>query len=203
MLPHDQRVAGSAWTVRPLPPTLGMRGRIGVASVWALSAMCYSLRFHGRARIDVLGAACALGLIVAATLFASHRRARLLVDGDRLVHSTLFRDRVVRPDGAGGRVLELRIDQGRAASRLLDLWVLYDGDGKPAVCLNRRAWGADDLEAIRRAFGLRLESEETPIASRDALRRYPGVLPGWTARPVLAAVGVLSLILVLAALASL
>lgn len=170
---------------------------VGVAAGWILMSFLYSLRFHGSARVMVVGAGVALAVGVIGLINLSYRRTKLSMIDGRLVFTGLLRDRVALAGDGTGRVVKVEVDWGKGSARRSRFWLLINAAGRTAVFLNRDAWDDGQLEGLREHLGLPIEIVETPKRPVELRKAHPGTIPWWGAHVSVATV---LAILVLAAL---
>jgi hypothetical protein len=172
-------------------------GQAGGAVAWILASLLYSLRFDGLTRVVVVGVGVAVAVGVVGFLYLARRRMKLALVGRRLVFSGLMHDRVVLDGDHAGRVVDVEVAWGGASRRRSRLWLLVTAAGRVAVGLNRATWDGEQLENIRQSLGLPLEVIDTPKCPADVRTAYPGSVPWWAVRPVVAALVVIVAVAVL------
>lgn len=182
--------------VRPRQTFQKRPGQLVAAAFWVLASLAYSLRFHGFARIVVVAVGVAFALTMLGLLRLSRRRTKLTMAQGELTFTSLFRERVISP----ARVVAVQVAWGGASGRQTRLWALVNAAGRAVAGLNRDAWDDAELEGLRQALGLPIETVSTPQRPAALRRAYPGLVPWWGAHPVAATsltiVGLAALLLV-------
>jgi hypothetical protein len=161
---------------------------VGAAAGWIVISFLFSLRFHGSARVLVVGAGVALAVGVIGLINLSYRRTKLSLINRRLIFTGLLRDRVALAGDDSGRVVKVEVDWGKASARRSRFWLLINAAGRTAVCLNRDAWDEGQLEGLREHLGLPIEIVETPKRPVELRKAHPGTIPWWGAHVTVATV---------------
>jgi hypothetical protein len=147
--------------------------------------------------VVVVGVGVAVAVGVVGFLYVARRRMKLALVGQRLVFSGLMHDRMVLDEDHTGRVVDIEVAWGGASGRRSRLWLLVTAAGRVAVGLNRATWDGEQLENIRQSLGLPLEVIDMPKRPADVRATYPGSLPWWAVRPIVATLVAIVVIAVL------
>jgi len=154
-------------------------GNAIVALAWGAFALLQIMRYSGSRRVVVAAIAVGLLLMFFGIVYVARARARVTLADGCLRQRTLVREQVVWTVGEPGQVVLVEVRTGSASHPTWEGWLLVDAKGRTAMCLNRKMWLPEELEALRMDLGLPVETVEDRFSKRAFVREFPGAWPWW------------------------
>lgn len=122
-------------------------------------------------------------------------RWRIRVDGDEVAFANGVRERRLTSEGPIARIIDTEVDYGAFLSRGRSwrIWLLVDSAGRGVLHLDHRLWDQDDLDRLRAALDVPIDSRTKRTSTRHLRREFPGAYAWWQAH-----LGLTTVLLILA-----